>query len=88
MLGNVKVLVSRYDLRGHRGAHVERTVVTAVECVSMDGRSLKPIIIWPASTHRSTWTTFLTPGWHYAYSESGYTDSMLNLEWMKRVFDP
>lgn len=88
MPGSVKVLVSKDDLRDHRGAHVERTVVTAVECISMDGRSLKPMIIWPASTHRATWTTFPTPGWHYAYSESGYIDSMLNLEWMKRVFDP
>jgi hypothetical protein len=88
MLGSVKVLVGKDDLRSYRGARVKRTVVTAVECISADGRYLDPMIIWPASTHRANWTTFPTPGWHYAYSESGYTDSKINLEWLKRVFDP
>lgn len=46
------------------------------------------MIIWPATTHRSNWTTFSTPGWHYACSESGYTDSKISFEWLKRVLDP
>jgi hypothetical protein len=56
--------------------------------VSADGRSLLLLIIWPASTHRSNWTTFPTPGWHYAHSENGYNDSKISLEWLTRVFDP
>jgi hypothetical protein len=46
------------------------------------------MIIWPASTYRADWTTYSTPGWYYACSESGYTDSKISLEWLKRVFDP
>ena len=88
MLGSVKVLVSKDDPRGYRGAGVKRTMVTAIECISANGRSLLPLIIWPATTHRSNWTTFPTPGWHYAWSESGYTDSKISLEWLTRVFDP
>lgn len=53
MLGSVKVLISKDDLRDYRGAGVKRTTVTAIECISADGRSLLPLIIWPASTHRS-----------------------------------
>jgi hypothetical protein len=87
MLGSVKVLVGKDDLRGHRGAGVKRTLVTAIECISADGRSLLPLIIWPASTHRSNWTTHPTPGWHYGVSENGYNDSKISLEWLKRVFD-
>jgi hypothetical protein len=87
MLGSVKVLVGKDDLRSYRGARVKRTVVTAIECISADGRYLDPIIIWPASTHRANWTTYPTPGWHYSYFESGYTDSKISLEWLKRVFD-
>ena len=49
MLGSVKVLVGKDDLRDHRGADI---------------RSLLPLIIWPASTHRSNWTTYPTPWWH------------------------
>src|ERR1700710_2948410 len=63
-------------------------MVTAIECISANGKSLLPMIIWPATTHRSNWTTFPTPGWHYACSASGYTDSKISLEWLKRVFDP
>jgi hypothetical protein len=88
MLGSVKVLLSSDDLRDYRGTGVKRTTVTAIECISANGRSLLPMIIWPATTHRSNWTTFRTPQWHYACSESGYTDSKITLEWLKRVFDP
>lgn len=45
MLGSVKVLVDKDDLRGYRGARVKRTVVTAMECVSADDRYLNPIIV-------------------------------------------
>ncbi|KYG41993.1 hypothetical protein M433DRAFT_147180 [Acidomyces richmondensis BFW] len=71
-----------------KGARVKRTTVTAIERISADGEYLTPMVIWPASTHRSNWTTYPTPGWHYACSESGYTDSKISLEWLKRVFDP
>ena len=87
MLGSVKVLVGKDDQRNYRGVGVKREMVTAVECISADGRALLPMIIWPASTHRSNWTTYPTPGWHYAHSENGYNDSKISLEWLKRVFD-
>jgi hypothetical protein len=45
MLGSVKVLVSKYDKRDYRGARVKRITVTAIECISGDGRYLNPIII-------------------------------------------
>lgn len=38
MLGSVKVLVSKDDRRKYRGARVKRTTVTAIECISGDGR--------------------------------------------------
>lgn len=88
MLGSVKILIGKHDLRYYRGARVERTMVTAMECIRADGRYLKPMVIWPATTHRNNWTTYPTPGWHYACSESGYTDSKISLEWLIHVFDP
>ncbi|EOA90819.1 uncharacterized protein SETTUDRAFT_101808 [Exserohilum turcica Et28A] len=63
-------------------------MVTAIECISADGRYLNPLIIWPATTHRSNWTTFPTPGWQYACTVTGYTDSYVSLQWLKRIFDP
>lgn len=88
MLGSVKVLVGKDDMRDYRGTRVKRTTVTAIECISADGGYLKPMIIWPATTHRSNRTTYRIPGWHYACSESGYNNSQVSLEWLIRVFDP
>ena len=51
ILGSVKVLVSKDDLQDYRGAGVKQTMVTAIECISADGRSLLPLIIWPVLTH-------------------------------------
>ncbi|TGO17915.1 hypothetical protein BPAE_0404g00060 [Botrytis paeoniae] len=62
--------------------------MTAIECINGNGRYLNPMIIWLASTHRSNWTTFPTPKWQYAYSNSGYTNSKISLKWLKRIFDP
>ena len=87
MLGSVKVLLGQDDPRDYRGAAIKRTTVTAIACISANGTSLLPKIIWPASTHRSNSTTFPTPGWYYAISDSGYTDSKISLEWLKRVFE-
>ena len=62
MLVSVKVLVGKNDMRDYRGVRVKRTIVTAIECISGDSGYLNPLIIWLATTHRSNWTTFPTPG--------------------------
>lgn len=87
-LGSLKVLVGRDDLRNYRGAGVQRTMITAVECICADGQALSPLIIWPGVTQISSWTSHETPGWRFACSESGYMDSRINLEWIQQVFDP
>ena len=51
MLGSVKVLVSRNNLRDYRGAGVKRTIVTTVKCVSANSRLLYPLVIWLALTY-------------------------------------
>ncbi|KAJ5674366.1 uncharacterized protein N7477_004300 [Penicillium maclennaniae] len=88
VLNSLKVLVGKDDLRKHRGTTVKRKLVTAVECISADGRSLHPLIIWPAATHRGSWTTHATPGWHFACSKTGYTNTEISLYWIEHVFDP
>lgn len=78
ILSSLKVLTGK-DCLNFRGVGVKRTLITAIECISADGRSLHPLIIWPAATHRSTWTTHPTPRWHFAYSNTGYTDNVISL---------
>jgi hypothetical protein len=82
-LGSLKVLVGRDDLRNYRGAGVERTMITTVECICADGQALSPLIIWPSVTQVSSWTSHETPGWRFACSENGCMDSRINLEWIQ-----
>lgn len=72
-LGNVRAVHAK-------STGVKRTMVTAIECISADGRSLLQLIIWPASTHRSNWTTYPSPRWHFACSENGYNNFKISLE--------
>ena len=88
MLGSIKVLIGKDNRQDYRGASVKRTIVTTIGCISADGRSLFPMIIWPATTYRANQTTYATPGWHYAHSEIKYNYSKISFEWMKRVFNP
>lgn len=60
LLRLVKVFVSKDDLRDCRGASVKRPLVTAIECVSVSCEYLNPTIIWPNSTHRSSWRLALS----------------------------
>jgi len=76
MLGTAKVYVRKNDRRKYRGAGIKREMVTAVECISADGRCLNPLIIWAASTHRANWITYEMPGWQCALRK-----------WMERLQD-
>ena len=53
MLSSIQVLISKDDPRDYRGVGVKRTIVTTIEYISANSRSLLLIIIWPAITHRS-----------------------------------
>jgi hypothetical protein len=45
ILGSIKVLICKDDLRDYRGAAVKRIIVTTIEYIYINGRSLLPIII-------------------------------------------
>jgi hypothetical protein len=51
MLGSIKVLVSKDDPRDYKGAGVKRIIVITIKCISVNGKSLLPMIIWLVITH-------------------------------------
>ena len=52
MLGSIKVLVGKDDSRNYRDIGIKRIIVTAIKCISANGRSLLLLIIWPALTYQ------------------------------------
>ena len=45
MLSFIKVLISKDNPRGYKGTSVKRIIVTAIECISANSKSLLLIII-------------------------------------------
>jgi hypothetical protein len=88
LLKALKVLVSAEEISQYRGAAKKTELITVIECISATGKVIHPMVIWPASTHRSNWMIHSTPGWHYAHPSSGYTDNHISLEWLKKCFHP
>lgn len=43
----MKVLIARGEKEQRHGRALKRTMITAIECVSVDGRILPPLIIFP-----------------------------------------
>ena len=83
-----KYIVAKDDRTDVKGPKTNRVQVTTLECISADGKSLHPFVIWPGSTLRSDWTIHETPGWHFGCSDSGYSNRKTMLEWYQKVFDP
>jgi len=48
-LDTVKVLIARGGKEQRRGRALKRTITTAIECVSVGGRVLPPLIIFPGT---------------------------------------
>jgi DDE superfamily endonuclease len=83
-----KYVLHTDDRRRHRGVTIKRQLVTTVECIPAKGKPLSPLVIWPAATQRSDWTTHSTPGWHYTCFPKGYSNTAIILDWYRQVFDP
>ena len=64
-----------------------REWVSLIECISMDGRVLKPWIIFKGKVQQKAWYEVLKEG-HIAVSENGWTDNELGLAWIRKCFDP
>jgi hypothetical protein len=89
MLKSLRVLTAANDKRQHRAAPQDRELVTAVECISVDGSRLSPMIIMKAKSHRDAWYSHDgTKNWLFAYSKNGYTDYELSYQWLTRIFQP
>ena len=88
VLRSSKYLVNAEMPKTHRGSETKRTLITAVECISANGRSLPPLIIFPGVDLRSNWVCHKAPDWQFTCSKKGYINSEINLEWIQKVFEP
>ena len=64
--------------------------VTIIECISVTGQVLKPMVIHIGKDVKDHWfpSTEDTPDWEFGFSTTGWTDSELALHWLRRIFIP
>jgi hypothetical protein len=63
--------------------------ITAVECVSADGISIPPLIIFKGETLMNSWMSRdCPPGWKFSCNSSGWTSNAHGAEWLRRCFEP
>jgi len=86
VIAKYKVMVSKYDKKkAYMTQCGNREWVSLIECVSMDGRSLPPWIIFKGKLIQKAWKEALKSG-EITVSENGWTDNSIGYEWLQKGF--
>jgi 4-hydroxybenzoate polyprenyltransferase len=79
---------SRYIQKKQPGS---RAWISLLECVSADGRSLPPLVIYKGKSLQAQWfpsNLSRYNRWHFTYYDNGWTTDQTALEWLEKVFIP
>ena len=87
VIGKEKVVINKYKQKAYMTQPGNREWVSLIECVSLDGRKLKPWIIFKGKIQMTAWWEVLKEG-HIALRENGWTDNEIGLKWLKEAFHP
>lgn len=86
VIAKLKVMISKYDKKkAYMTQCGNREWVSLIECVSMDGRSLPPWIIFKGKLIQKAWKEALKSG-EITVSENGWTDNSIGYEWLQKGF--
>ena len=87
VIAKLRVMISKHDQKkAYMTQCGNREWVSLIECVSMDGRSLPPWIIFKGKLIQKSWKEALKSG-EITVSENGWTDNTIGFEWLQRGFD-
>ena len=87
VVGKESVIISRHQLKTSMTQPGNREWVALIECVSLDGKIIKPWIIFKGRQQMKAWREVSTNG-HTVLSENGWTDSAISVAWLQEVFHP
>lgn len=85
----MKVLVYLVAIQKDKVIGGKQEWVTDIECINAAGEALAPLLIFKGTNVNTRWINEQSPqGWYFATSKNGWTSNDLDLEWLKRVFEP
>ena len=87
VIGKESVTISRHQLKTSMTQLGNREWVALIECVSLDGKVIKPWVIFKGKQQMKAWREVFTNG-HITLSENGWTDTAISVAWLQQVFHP
>jgi len=87
VIGKLKVLLSKHQHKKHMTHCGNREWTTLIECVSLNGRKLRPWIIFKGKKPQLSWHDSY-PTAHTTYTENGWTDNEIGLLYFQKCFHP
>ncbi len=77
-ISKLRVMISKDQKKAYMTQCGNREWVSLIECVSIDGRVLKPWVIFKGKLQQKAWWEQYLQG-HIAVSENGWTDNEIGL---------
>jgi hypothetical protein len=86
----IKVITRRGRKNTRLSQDGKKELITVIETICASGRALPPMVINKGTQHYLGWLRHVTADRPatLAYSDKGWTDSQLAIEWLKRNFEP
>jgi hypothetical protein len=86
---NSRVIASASKHKAYVKSPENREWVTIIECVSADGCTLRPVVIFKGNHVLTSWFQSQSlPNWLFTTSQNGWTSNSIGLEWSRSVFPP
>ncbi|KAK5994688.1 MFS-type transporter clz9 [Cladobotryum mycophilum] len=80
--------IYNFDETGLTEGETRAGKVTIMECVSADGRRIKPYVIYTGKTVQQQWFADEIPDWAYDSSPTGWANTRILEKWLEQVFLP
>ena len=95
VIAKLRVMLNKYEIidgkKKKRKAYMtqcgSREWVSLIECVSLDGRVLDPLVIFKGKQIQKAWKDALHTDIEITMSENGWTDNSIGLAWLQNCFD-
>lgn len=95
VIAKLRVMLNKYEMidgkKKKRKAYMtqcgNREWVSLIECVSLDGRALNPLVIFKGKLLQKAWKEALHTAIEITMSENGWTDNSIGLAWLQNCFD-
>ncbi|RYP17078.1 hypothetical protein DL767_010080 [Monosporascus sp. MG133] len=83
-----RVIESVLTKRGPRKVSEATAWTTIIEAITAVGRRLTPAVIFTGLSLQGQWFPDCFPEWKYAFSENGWSNAAIALEWLRKVYLP